>query len=334
MRIYDGVVVVDYGSASLESSSDPDSLQQASFEGHTNSLAGGAEDGVLSIRVASQSGYVKFILDVFDDEPPMPDGYEDIAETRFAPQEPTARLCGFWGESVAEVEMTAPMYQARVASRGTANAWDYPEREEDEDQTRPDEYLIQLWPSDDPVERVVVASPPAQLVPLQHLDPDEPRIRRALRQADPRMRHEALIWLVELLGSTFGIDGDPRFVRVIADSREILEEHMANGEPHVEFLDAMYDDPLTSSAYERIEPALSEASDRWTTAAELGVDTTDVVNVWRAWTAASNLVFAPSEGPDYAPAGGPQIIEYAEQAVGPRWNDVESEMIHRLELPA
>jgi hypothetical protein len=328
MRVYEGVVVVDYGSAFVQSGAEAD--YESSFAGHANTLAGGADEGVLAIKVSSQSGYVRFVLDVFDEEPPMPDDYEDIVETRFVPLEPTARLCGFWGESVAEVVMTAPVYQARVASRGTADAWQYPENEEDEELPRPDEYLIQLWPSSAPAERIVKASPPAYPVPLQQLDPGEPPVRRALREADPRVRHEALIGLVKHLGSTYGIDQDPRFLGVIEDSREVLDQVLASGRNYIPFLEAMYDIPAAGPAFERVEPAVDAAFDCVSAAQAGGTPDERAVGTWHAWTAASNLLFAPGETPDYAPMGGPEIINCAQQALGDDWAAVETALIKRL----
>jgi len=329
MRAYEGVVVVDYGLASVQSSSEP--VPELSFEGDANSLAAGTDDGVLWIRVASQSGYVRFVLDVFDDEPPMPDDYDDIVETRFVPLEPTARLCGFWGESVTEVALNSPMYQARVASRGTDDAWQYPENEEDEQLPRPDEYLIQLWPASTPVERIVKASPLAYPVPLQHLDPNEPLIKRALRNADPRIRHEVLIGLVQHLGATYGIDDDPRFIGVIEDSRVVLDQVLTSGRTYIDFIEAMYHIPAVGPAFDRVEPAVNAAYNRISAAMEAGTPDEHAVGTWHAWSAAANLLFAPGETPDYAPKGGPEIIDCAEQALGADWAKVEPALIERLE---
>lgn len=141
--VFNDVVGVHY--AQIYVISDPekfiDGFEKAS-DGQANGICQAATPGLLYLVTGLHTGEVGFTVEVHEERPPVPDGWEDVVEASFRPLTGDVKLSE-WG---AEEEYPLPLPVADYRVRYCATGMDEGAEEPDTDDVV-DRYLLQFWPA-------------------------------------------------------------------------------------------------------------------------------------------------------------------------------------------
>lgn len=147
--LFSGDVGISYGQFYLacEESPGPD----GSFEGQVNGLCGAAVPGHLFLTTGINHGTVQVTVEQHVDEPPLPDGWEEIVEVSFTNTCAGPRLEELEGEG-HQLRLDPGTYRVRYCARGMDAARD---AESNYDSDVIDTYLLQLWPGRAGADRIL-----------------------------------------------------------------------------------------------------------------------------------------------------------------------------------
>ncbi|MEU4192829.1 hypothetical protein AB0E69_13080 [Kribbella sp. NPDC026611] len=140
-----GPAWVAYGQIYVESTLDDSSSLEDCFAGQQNGLCGAAVPGKLFLITGLHTGHVGFTVELYDEQPPLDDTWEEIVEASYHPLGNAALVTwasdgGFW-----ELDLDPFDYRLRYCAQGMdAGHQGAPPMD---DQPLIDHYLLQLWPA-------------------------------------------------------------------------------------------------------------------------------------------------------------------------------------------
>ena len=170
--------------------------------GQRNGICGAAYPGVLSMLTGLHTGVVPFRVEVWDSEPPLDDGWEDVVEVDFEAPETELILSPFQGAETI-VLPAAGSYRARYCASGMDAAAEQDTRLDSDEVT--DRYLLALWPAAPAGERVarqtsaraaywaqVAAKTPLPVPPTAEELAEAERVGREARARDAAKRERQM----------------------------------------------------------------------------------------------------------------------------------------------
>jgi hypothetical protein len=147
--LFDGAVDISYGQFYLTCAESPG--PDGSFNGQINGLCGAAVPGHLYLTTGLNHGTVQVTVEQHTDEPPLPDGWEEIVEASFINTCANPKLEEFDSEG-HQLQLDPGTYRVRYCARGMDAASD---AESNYDDDVIDTYLLQLWPGRVAADRIL-----------------------------------------------------------------------------------------------------------------------------------------------------------------------------------
>ncbi|KOY55976.1 hypothetical protein [Streptomyces sp. XY332] len=149
-----GVVRVHYGQIYVVSDADdPVPGLSEAFAGQSGGLCGAAVPGALWLITGLHTGDVGFIVEVYDEDPPLDAVWEDVVEVSFHPVSERTSLVLWGGEGAWELDLARIDYRVRYCARGMDEGREADRRGAGEPQA--ESYLLQFWPAPPRADRVV-----------------------------------------------------------------------------------------------------------------------------------------------------------------------------------
>jgi hypothetical protein len=142
---------VSYGQIYVESSEGWAELHEC-FAGQQNGLCGAAVDGRLWLITGLHTGHVGFAVELYDEEPPVDDQWQEVVEASYRPEGPTS-LNGWGGHGHWPLDLELIDYRVRYCGWGMDAA--HQAEGPAEDGPFVDRYLLQFWPARPAPDRVV-----------------------------------------------------------------------------------------------------------------------------------------------------------------------------------
>ncbi|TWD83641.1 hypothetical protein FB561_4807 [Kribbella amoyensis] len=144
-EIFDGRVGLTFGQIYLMSGGLDWPDFDASRRGQVNKLCGAAEAGRLFLATALHTGDVGFRVEVWGEEPPIDEQWEEIVEVSFVPHGLDIRMHGLDSGPLVRFELPEAGYRVRYCGTNldAGRAADVV----GEDEPVVDRYLLQFWPA-------------------------------------------------------------------------------------------------------------------------------------------------------------------------------------------
>jgi hypothetical protein len=341
-RVYDDTIVVDYNQAYVMAGGDWPKPEDV-FAEQSNGLCGAAIKGTLWLMTASMDGPIRFIVDVLDREPPLANDYGDIVEVSFEPLQTLAVMTGLMGgPGGCEFALPEQTYRVRYSGKNLEEALKAEGEGNGDEDSRPDQYLLQFWPAPRDNDRILRQS--SEWARYRHEIVDGTAARREaeataapnpLRDADARTRHAALVWLVQQAGIRMGIAQDPVFVGAVNDSWSVLDEFIASAHEPGDWF-AFVEDPSSAfnQASERLRPAQWRAQEEIEHIPRKTLESNPVWHRFQAWAAVRVLLWSPMGRWDNPNDGAEGVVWHARLALQEHWPDVELGFLQRLGPPS
>lgn len=157
--VFQGEVFVSYSQAyvQVEGADLPDMATM--FQGQANGLCGAVVPDSLFLVTGLHTGAVPFIVEVFADEPPVPEEWQDVVEVSFSASESEVMLLGWGGMSSDWIFLGQPgWFRVRYCAMDFAAGRQSDTRIAGTDVL--DRYLLQFWPAASEPDAVVRVSGP------------------------------------------------------------------------------------------------------------------------------------------------------------------------------
>ncbi|BCY10221.1 hypothetical protein [Actinoplanes sp. L3-i22] len=143
--LFDGEIEVHYGFIDLIEAGETDRPElRAARAGQLNGICGATEPGFLSLITGLHTGGVAFTMEWHDTEPPIGEDWEEVVEVAYQPPSADLLLSAFEQEEPLRLPTVTSMRARYCATEMDAgHEMDTPA----DDESGPDRYLLQLWPS-------------------------------------------------------------------------------------------------------------------------------------------------------------------------------------------
>lgn len=152
--LFDGTVEVHYSIFHVMSRWDMPLSSAASFRGQTNGLCGAGWPGSLDFCTGLHTGPVPLTVELHDTAPtPRGDRWEDIVEVSFTPVSGQVLLDDFDNSLRRPLALPQRHYRVRYCANGMDAAAAQDTRMDDDPVL--DRYLVQFWPAQPAVDRIV-----------------------------------------------------------------------------------------------------------------------------------------------------------------------------------
>ena len=123
------------------------------FGGQQNGLCGAVVPGAMFLITGLHTGTVGFSVELYDDEPPLDETWEEIVEASFRPVGEKVALAGWGGEWQTPLDLRTVDYRVRYCGTGMDAAYEADTGLRDEPAA--DRYVLQFWPAPPAPDRVV-----------------------------------------------------------------------------------------------------------------------------------------------------------------------------------
>lgn len=152
VELFSGQIQAQYGQAYIELTGSFDGDMGGCFRGQGNGLCGARVPAILFLVTGLHTGVVGIDIRLFDAEPSLDEGWEEIVEVSFSAPGGEIRLVEWAADEGVRMPLAAGSYRARYQARGMAAGNALNTNDAD---TPVDGYRLDLWAAPPAADRVV-----------------------------------------------------------------------------------------------------------------------------------------------------------------------------------